>query len=120
MSSDEPRRILRSVQLRTNNSAQITNRDLQTSGHSALRGTADVHSRPAEDKSNGGVDASCAEEHADVGYTWFVEDDSLGLVLVDVGIGEENDVADSGCASCSDDEGGADVAFFGDDGDADG
>jgi len=120
MSSDEPRRILRSVQLRTNNSAQITNRDLQTSGHSALRGTADVHSRPAEDKSNGGVDASCAEEHADVGNAWFVEDDGFGLVRVDVSVGQEDDVADRGGAGCSDDEGGADVAFFGDDGDADG
>jgi len=106
--------------LSTNNSTEIANRDLQTSSYSTLRGTADIHGRPAKYQRNRRIDTSCAEEHADVGYTWFVEDDSLGLVLVDVGIGEEDDVADSGCASCSDDEGGADVAFFGDDGDADG
>jgi len=118
MPSDKPRRILGSVQLSTDDRTEVTNRDLQTSSYSALRGTTDVHGRPAEDKRNRGIDTSCAEEHADVGYTWFVEDDGLGLVLVDVGVGKEDDVADSGRTCCADDEWGADVTFFGDDGDA--
>ena len=39
---------------------------------------------------------------------------------MDVGVGKEDDVADSGRTCCADDERGADVTFFGDDGDTDG
>ena len=120
MSSDEPRRILRSVQLCPNDSAEVADRNLKTSRNSTLCRTTDVDGRPTKDKSNGRVDSCCTEEHAYVGYTWFIEDGGLGLVLVDVGVCEEDYVADCSCACSSNDEGGADVAFLGDDGDADG
>jgi hypothetical protein len=87
MSDDVSRAVTRSVQLRSNDRTDVTDRDLHCIGGCALRLAADVDGWPGETECYRWVDAGGGKESADVGDS--------GL-LFRVCVTEENAVADNG------------------------
>jgi len=85
VSNNIPRAVTWSVELCSNNRADVSDSDLHSIGRCALRLAADVDGRPGETECNGGVDAGGRKESTDVGDS--------GLLLR-VCVTEENAVAD--------------------------
>lgn len=121
------RRIVASVELSANDSAEIPDRDLHSTGSRSLGAARDIDGRPAECQSGRWVDTGGAEEHAKVAdarvvVVWSMDGLAIhgrrdDVVLV---VGEEDDIADDSdctgyhCKRCSD------AGFGGDPCDGDG
>ena len=121
------RRVIASVELCANDSAEVPNRDLQSACGRPLRSAGHIHGRPAEGERSGWVDAGGAEEHAEVTDAGVVVMWSMDSLAFDGGrddvvfvVGKEYDVADDGDCAGGDCEGCADPRFGGDPRDCDG
>jgi hypothetical protein len=82
-----PRAVSRSVQLRSNDCADVANSDLHCVGCCTLRLPTDVDGGPGETECNRGIDSGGGEKGADVG--------DAGL-LPRISVAEKDAVADYG------------------------
>lgn len=123
MSAHKLRCVARTVQLRTDDGAEVANGDLHAAGRGAFRRAGDVDGGPGEDEGGGRVDASGAEEGAEVADAWVRDADGFdalgGDVRDGVRVAEEDCVADYGDQHGGYDEGGAFAGALADCGDDD-
>lgn len=107
MPHDVPRLITRPVQLRPQDCTAVPNSDLHRIPDGPLRLPGDVDGGPRKDEGGGGIDSSCGEEGACVGYA---------RSAYGVSVGEEDYVADGSKEGGAADEESALADAFGDDG----
>ena len=122
-----PWSIVASVELRSNDGAEVADRNLHPTCGCPLRSTGHVHSGPSKCECSCRVDAGGAKEDAEVADAGVVVMWSVDGLAFDGGcddvvfvVGEEDDVADDGdCAGCNC-EGCSNSRFCGDPRDGDG
>lgn len=106
MAHNVSRLVTITIQLRADNSSQVSNGDLKTVGSSTFRLSAHVHGWPAESQRDRRVDTSGSEEDTGVAYS---------RTCYRIGVAKKDAVANDGGERGSDDEGRTDLASLGND-----